>query len=123
VIFNDNFQSVQPPKTEIKMDERIDRFFETSNYKYDGIFCNTHTSYGGVDIHRESLCRDIKIYHESINIDSTADETSITSETTSIHSTGRSILSINEMQILHSRNIYIHKTERMTQNHTHICTV
>jgi hypothetical protein len=47
------------------------------------------------DIHPDSLCLEIETCTESIKTDYTADETSLTSETTSIYSTGaRSIMSI-----------------------------
>jgi hypothetical protein len=110
VVCDDNFETIQPPNPEIKINDTMDRLFKTSNYKYDDLFCNEHTylfSYGGVDIHLESLSPDINTCQESINTASTADESSITSETIPINSNGtRSILSIKYIQILHSRNIF-----------------
>jgi hypothetical protein len=86
------------------------RLFKTHNYKYDDPFGNAHPylcSHGGVEIHPDSLIPDIKKCQESINTASTADESSITSETTSIDSSGTiSILSIKYIHILHSINIF-----------------
>jgi hypothetical protein len=91
--------------------DTMDRLFKTNNYKYDDPpLGNEHTylfSYEGVDIHPDSLNPDIKSCQESINTPSTAEKSSITSETTSIDSNGtRSILSIKDIQILHCRNIF-----------------
>jgi hypothetical protein len=85
VVFNDNFETVQPPNPDIKIDDTIDRLFKTNNYKYDDPFGKTNPylfSYGAVEIHPDSLSPNIKTCQESINTASTADESSITSETT-----------------------------------------
>jgi hypothetical protein len=75
----------------MKIDVTMDRLFKTNNFKYDDPFGNAHPyqfSYGGVDIHPDSISPDIKTCQESINTASTADESSITSQTTSIDSSG-----------------------------------
>jgi hypothetical protein len=72
--------------------------------------------WGGVDIHPDLISPDIKTYQESTNTYSMADESSITS----IDSTGtRSILSIKDIQILHSRNIFQQKRKDDLKSYTH----
>jgi hypothetical protein len=126
VVFDDNLETLQPPNPEIKMDNTLDIFFKTNNYNYEDPSGNEHTylfSYGGVEIHPDSLSPAIKTYQESINTASTADESSITSVTPEIDSndTG-SILSITDIQILHSRNIFPQnrKHELKAYKHLHI---
>jgi hypothetical protein len=43
MILDDTFETVQPPNAEIRMDNTMDRLFETNNYKYDDPFGNEHT--------------------------------------------------------------------------------
>jgi hypothetical protein len=38
MVFYDNFETVQPPNTAIKMDDTMDRVFRTSIQKYDDPF-------------------------------------------------------------------------------------
>jgi hypothetical protein len=76
VVFDKNFETVQPPNPDVKMDDTMDRLFKTNNYKYDDPFSNAHPylfSYGGVEIHPDYLSPDIKTCQESINTASTAD--------------------------------------------------
>jgi hypothetical protein len=124
VVFDDNFETVQPSNPEIKMDDTMDRLFKTNNNKYDDHFGIEHTylfCYGEVDINPNSLCPDIKTCHESIHTASTADEPSIISETTSIDSTStRSILSIQDMQILQARNIFPQKRKDDLNAYKHL---
>jgi hypothetical protein len=124
VVFDDNFETVQPPNPEIKMEDTMDRLFKTSNYKYDEPFGNEHThlfSDGGVDIHPDSLSPNINTCQESINTASTSDESSITFETTSVNSNGtRSILSIKYIQILLSRNIFPQNRKDDLKSYTHL---
>jgi hypothetical protein len=86
--------------------------YSKKNYKYDDPFGNEHTylfSYGGVDIHPDNLLQDIKTCQESIATASTSDETdSITSDTSSDDNKNhnRSILSMNDLRILHANNIF-----------------
>jgi hypothetical protein len=63
VVFDDNFETVQPPIPEIKMNNTMNRLFKTNNYKYDDPFGNKHNnlfSYGRVGIHPDSRSSDIK---------------------------------------------------------------
>jgi hypothetical protein len=43
VAFDDNFETVQCPNPEVKMDNTMGRLFKTNNYKYDVPFRNEHT--------------------------------------------------------------------------------
>jgi hypothetical protein len=40
VVFDDNFETVQPTNPEIKMDDTMDRLFKTTDYKYEDHFGN-----------------------------------------------------------------------------------
>jgi hypothetical protein len=78
VMFDDNFDTVQPPDTNINLSNTMDRLFKKKSYKYDDPFGNEHTylfSYGGVDIHPDTLSPNIKTCQESIMTSSTGDET------------------------------------------------
>jgi hypothetical protein len=105
-MFDDNFDTVQPPYPNKKSKDTMDGLFRTNNYKYNDALGNEHTylfSYRGVDIHPDALSPDIKTCQESITTASTSDETdSITSDTTSSYNSTntRSILSINDIRII-----------------------
>jgi hypothetical protein len=76
IVFDVNFETIQPPNPEIKMDDTMDRLFKTSKYKFDDHCGNDQTclfSYVGVDIIPNSLSQDKKTCQESINTTSTAD--------------------------------------------------
>jgi hypothetical protein len=63
VVFDDNFETVQPPNPDTKIDDTMDILFKTNNYKYDDPFGNAHPFlfyYGGVEIHPKSLSPNIK---------------------------------------------------------------
>jgi hypothetical protein len=78
VMFDDNFDAVQQPDTNIKLSDKMDSLFKTNNYKQDDPFSNEHTylfSYGGVDIHPDTLSPNIKRHQESMMTSSTGDET------------------------------------------------
>jgi hypothetical protein len=40
VIFDDNFETINPPNPEIKMGDTMDRLLKTKNYEYDDPFGN-----------------------------------------------------------------------------------
>jgi hypothetical protein len=43
IMFDNNFDTVQPPDPNIKISDTMDRLFKTNNYKYDDPFGNEHT--------------------------------------------------------------------------------
>jgi hypothetical protein len=126
VMFDNNFDTMQPPGPNIKLTDIMDRPFKTNSYKYDDPFGNEHTylfSYGGEDIHPDNLSPDIKTCQESITTASTSDETdSITSDPSySNNSTNtRSILSINDLRILHANNIFPQNSKNDFKAYTHL---
>jgi hypothetical protein len=123
---NANFDTVQPPDPNIKITDRMDRLFKTNNYKYNDPFGNEHTyifSYGGVDIHQDNLSPDIKTCQESITTAPTSDETdSTTSDTSSDENSNnnRSILSMNDLTILHANNIFPQNSKYDFKAYTHL---
>jgi hypothetical protein len=123
VMFEDNFDTVQPPDPNTKLNDTTDRLFRTNNYKYNDPFGNEHTylfSYGGVAIHPDALSPDIKTCQESITTASTSAETdSITSYTSSSYNltNTRSILSINQIKIL--RKIFLQNSKDDFKAYTH----
>jgi hypothetical protein len=43
-MFNDNFDTVQPPDPDTNLNETMDRLFKINNYKYNDPFGNEHGS-------------------------------------------------------------------------------
>jgi hypothetical protein len=111
-MFDENFDTAQPPAPKIKLTDTMDRLFKTNNYKYYDPFSNESVclfSYGGVDIHPDNPSPDVKTCQELITTESTSDETvSFTSDTSSSDNSTktRSILTINDLRILHANNIF-----------------
>jgi hypothetical protein len=64
VMFDDNFDTIQPPDPNIKHEDTMDRLFRENRYTYDDPFVNEHTylfSHGGADIHPDNLTPTIEI--------------------------------------------------------------
>jgi hypothetical protein len=128
VMFDNNFDTVHAPDPNIQITDTMDRLFKTNKYKYDDLFGNEHScifSYGGVDIHPESLSPNIKTCQESITMTSTCDEKhSATSNASSDKNTNnnRSILSMHDIIILHANNIFPQKIAKTTLQHIHTYT-
>jgi hypothetical protein len=58
VMFDDNFDAVQAPDTNIKQSDTMDRLFQSNIYIYDDPFGNKHTylfASGGANIHPDTL--------------------------------------------------------------------
>jgi hypothetical protein len=112
VMFDDNFDTVQAPNQNVKHTETMDRVFKTNSYKYDDPFGNEHTYvfyYGGVDIHPDNLTPTIKTCHESLVMTSTHDDhhsATQTNESTKDTHNNKSILSMKDLVILHTNNIF-----------------
>jgi hypothetical protein len=63
VMFNDNFDTVQPPDANIKHADTMDGLFRNNIYTYDDPFGNDHPylfSHGGADIHPDDLAPTIE---------------------------------------------------------------
>jgi hypothetical protein len=86
--------------------------FKTNSYKYDDSFGNEHTylfSYGGVDIHPDNLTPTIKTCQESLVLTSTHGDhhsATQTNESTKNTHNNESILSMQDLVILHANNIF-----------------
>jgi hypothetical protein len=87
VMFDDTFDTVQGPDSNVKHTETMDRLFKTNSYKYDDPFGNEHPylfSYGGVDIHPDNLTPNIKTGQESLAMPSTHDNHHSATQTNSM---------------------------------------
>jgi hypothetical protein len=52
-MFDNNFDTVHAPDTNVKIIDTMDRLFKTNSFKYEDPFRNEHTylfSHGGIDI-------------------------------------------------------------------------
>jgi hypothetical protein len=111
-MFDNNFDTVQAPNPNVKHTETTDGLFKTNSYKYDDPLGNEHTylfSYRGVDIHPGNLTPNIKTCQESLAMTSTHDDhNSTTQNKTSTESThtNKSILSMQDLVILHANIIF-----------------
>jgi hypothetical protein len=105
VMFDDNFDTVQPPPDpNIKHADTMDRFFRDSTYTYDDPFGNEHTylfSHGGADIHPDNLTPTIETCQASLTVTPESDD--MNSPTPAHRQT--SILNMQDLLILHSNNI------------------
>jgi hypothetical protein len=112
VMFDDNFDTIQAPDPNITQADNMDRLFKTNRYKYDDPFGNEHTylfSHRGVDIHPENLTPTIETCQASFTMTPTHDEHhSDTHKNTSTKNThnNTSILSMQDLAILHANNIF-----------------
>jgi hypothetical protein len=112
VMFDDNFNTVQKPDPNIKQADTMDRLFKTNRYTYDDQFGNKHTYlfyHGGADIHPDNLTPTIEACQASFKMTPTHDEHhSDTQNNTSTENNlkNTSILSMQDLIILHANNIY-----------------
>jgi hypothetical protein len=127
VMFDDNFDIVQAPDPNITQVDTMDRLFKTNSYKYDDPFGNEHIylfSHGGVDIHPDNLAPNIETCQASLTMTSPHDEHhSDTQNKTSTKNThnNKSILSMQDLVILHANNIFpqISKDDFKAYKHLH----
>jgi hypothetical protein len=111
-MFDANFDTVQAPDPNTTHADIMDRLFKTNSYKYDDPFGNEYTylfSHGGVDIHPYNLTINIETCQESLAMTSTHDEhnsyTQSNTSTTITHQ-NKSILSLQDILILHANHIF-----------------
>jgi hypothetical protein len=69
IMFDDNFDTVQPPDPNIKHADTMGRLFRDNIYTYDDHFGNDHPylfSHGGADIHPDELAPTIETCQASL---------------------------------------------------------
>jgi hypothetical protein len=107
VMFDDNFNTVQAPDSNIKQSDTMDRLFQPNIYKYDDPFGNKHTylfASGGANKHPDTLTPTIETCQASFKATSSSE----TQQHLLANSTPRqqSILSMQYIMILHTNHIY-----------------
>jgi hypothetical protein len=121
-MFDENFDTVQAPNPNIKQSETMDRLFQTNRYLYDDHFGNEHTylfTYGGVDTHPYNLTPIIGTCQTSFTMMSSSEtQQNISAENTTQK---KSILSMQDLMILHANHIYpkSHKYDFKAYTHLH----
>jgi hypothetical protein len=105
VMFDDNFDTIQPPDPNIKHANTMDRLFRDNRYTYDDPFDNEHTylfSHGGADIHPDNLTPTIETCQASLTATPGSDDMNLPTPT----HRKTSILNMQDLLILHSNKIY-----------------
>jgi hypothetical protein len=106
-MFDDNFDTLKAPDPNIKQSDTMDRLFKTKIYTYDDPFGNEHTylfTYGGADIHPDNLTPTIETCQASFTMTPCSDtQQNISDEN---NPQNKSILSMQDLMILHANNIY-----------------
>jgi hypothetical protein len=106
VMFDDNFDTVKAPYPNIKQADTVDSLFKTNGYTYDDPFRNEHTylfSHGGADIHPEHLIPTIETCQASFTMTPCSDTQQHNS--TKNNPNNKYILSMQDLMILHAKNI------------------
>jgi hypothetical protein len=112
IMFDDNFDTIQAPDPNIKQVDTMDRLFQTNRYTYNDPFLNERTYLffrGGTDIHQYNLTPTIETCQASFTMTPTHDvHHSDTHKNTSTENNlkNTSILSMQDLVILHANNIY-----------------
>jgi hypothetical protein len=107
VMFDANFDTVQAPDPNIKQADTMDRLLKTNRYTYDDPFGNEHTylfSHGGADIHQDNLTPTIDTCQASFTMMPCSNTQRNNSTKNNPHN--KSILSMQDLIILHVNNIY-----------------
>jgi hypothetical protein len=121
VMFDDNFDTVQAPDPNIKQSDTMDRLFETNRYIYDDPFGNEHTylfTYRGSDIHPDNLTPTIEICQTSFTMTSCSKtQRNISAEN---KTQNKSILSMQDLMILHANNIYPQSNKNYFKAYKHL---
>jgi hypothetical protein len=107
VKFDDYFDTVQSPDKKIKQADTMDRLFKTNRYTCVDPFVNDHTylfSHRGAVIHPDNLTPTIETCQASFTMTPCSDKqhTNSTENNPNI----KSILSMQDLMILHANNIY-----------------
>jgi ribosomal protein L31 len=121
VMFDDNFDTFQSPDPNIKQSDTMDRLFKTNRYLYDDPFGNEHTylfTYGGADIHPDKLTTTIETCQTSFTMTSCSKtQRNISAEN---NTQNKSILSMQDLMILHANNIYPQSNKYDFKAYTHL---
>jgi hypothetical protein len=107
VMFDDNFNTVQAPYPNIKQADTMDRLFKTNIYTYYDPFGEEHTylfSHGGTDIHPNNLTPTIETCHAAFTMTPCSDTQQ--NNSTENNPNNKSILSMQDIVMLHANNIY-----------------
>jgi hypothetical protein len=107
VMFDDNLDTVKAPGPNIKQADTMDCLFKTNRYTYDDPFGNEHIylfSYGGAVIHRDNLTPTIETCQASFKMTPCSDTQRNNSAKNNPQN--KSILSMQDLMILHANNIY-----------------
>jgi hypothetical protein len=107
VMFDDNFNTVQAPDSNIKQADTMDRLFKTNRYTYDDPFGNEHTYlfyHGGSAIHPDNLTPTIETCQASFTM--TPYSETQRNNSTKNNPQNKYILSMQDLMILHAYNIY-----------------
>jgi hypothetical protein len=121
VMFDDNFDTVQAPDPNIKHADTIDLLFKTYRYTYDDPFGNEHTylfSHWGADIHPDNLTPTIETCQASFTMTTFSDTQQ--NNSTENNPKNKSILSMQDLMILHSNNIYPQSSKDDFKAYTHL---
>jgi hypothetical protein len=122
VMFDENFDTAQAPDPNIKQSDTMDHLFQTNIYLCDYPFGNEHTylfTYGGAYIQPDNLTPTIETCQTSFTMTSSSE----TQRNSSAENTtqNKSILSMQDLMILHANNIYpqSHKDYCKAYKHLH----
>jgi DNA-directed RNA polymerase delta subunit len=108
VMIDDNFDTVQAPDLNIKQADTNDRLLKTNRYTYDDLFGSEHTYlffHGGADTHPENLTPTIETCQASFTM-TPCSETQQNNSTKN-NPNNKSILSMQDLMILHANYIYL----------------
>jgi hypothetical protein len=121
VMFDDNVDTVQSPNPSIKQSDTMDRLFQTNRYIYDDPFGNEHTylfTSGGANIHPDTLTPTIETCQTSFTTMSPSEtQQNISADNTTRN---KSILSIQDLMILHTNHIYPQSQKDDFKAYTHL---
>jgi hypothetical protein len=121
VMFDDNFNTVQATDPNIKQADTMDRLFKTNRYTYDDPVGNEHTylfSHGGADIHPDNLTPTIETCHASFTMTPCYDTQQ--NNSTEKNPTNKSILSMQDLMILHANNTYLQSSRDDFKAYKHL---
>jgi hypothetical protein len=120
-MFNDNFNTVKAPGPNIKQADTMDRLFKTNRYTYDDPFGNEHTYLfyqGGADIHPDNWTPTIETCQASFRMTPCSDTQR--KKAAKNNPQKKSILSMQDLMILHANNIYPQSNKDDFKAYTHL---
>jgi hypothetical protein len=121
VMFDDSFNTVKAPAPNIKQADTMDCLCKTNGYTYNDPFGNEHTylfTYGGADIHPDNLTPTIETCQASFTMTPCSDTQRKISAKNNPHN--KSILSMQDLMILHANNIYPQSNKDYCKAYKHL---